>query len=356
MSVVLEKQPVEAPQAEAVRKKEKKRKRGGFAIFLTIVAWGLILAGWIIAARMDDLQFLASWMVMTWSPYWLALAAPAALACLTARRWGFLLLHLVGSAAFLIFGGHYQLPQLFAPAGEGEPVKVMSYNIKSGLAQGMKAVGETILSEDPDVVLLQECWRGPISESLEKELPGYRVLGDGSRLIATKLPVISWESRFLLKDSRYGLMEAILETPSGPVAFMSVHKPSYNLRTVLPKGATTVARYPGMVAFWQTKLLKELKEEVEEAQQLYPVVLGGDFNCPPVGRRYDVLDGLLDDSFAQAGQGWNLTFPSALPGISIDRIWLDNRLAARESRVVASRASDHLPLVTVFGSRQKPLD
>lgn len=351
MAAVLEKQVVEAPQAEAPKKDKRKKRRSWFPVAASLTAWLLILAGYLMATRWDDHQFPASWMVMMWSPYWLALAAPSALLCLGARRWGMVLLHSGLTAAFLFLGGHYQVRSPLRPAGQGAGIKVMSYNVKGGLVAGIDAVASVIRQESPDVVLLQECWKGPIAKTLGDRLEGYTIVGEGSRLIATRLPVTSWNTHRLLEESRYGMTEALIETAQGPMVFMTIHQPSYNLRSAMVKGPQVGLRYPGMVTYWQTKLLKEMKAEVQEAQKQHPVILGGDFNCPPIGPRYDILDEVLDDSFAQAGSGFNLTFPSTIPGISIDRIWIDPRLTSRESRVVESEASDHRPLVTVFAPR-----
>jgi endonuclease/exonuclease/phosphatase family metal-dependent hydrolase len=81
-----------------------------------------------------------------------------------------------------------------------------------------------------------------------------------------------------------------------------------------------------------------------------PVVVLGDFNATPRYAAYRALTGRLMDARRLAGvrQG-ALTFPSRLPLIRIDHIFVSRGLEARSVHAAASPlsriASDHLPLV-----------
>ena len=83
------------------------------------------------------------------------------------------------------------------------------------------------------------------------------------------------------------------------------------------------------------------------------MILLGDFNATPRARAYRTLASEFTDARLQApGAGQGPTFPSRLPMLAIDHVFL--RGPVRAVRVetfagpLARQASDHLPLIVAF--------
>jgi endonuclease/exonuclease/phosphatase (EEP) superfamily protein YafD len=75
-------------------------------------------------------------------------------------------------------------------------------------------------------------------------------------------------------------------------------------------------------------------------------VLMGDFNTPRDSKWFAAYDGLYTNAFDQSGQGWRGTWPSLVPVLDIDHIWIAGNLLAVCTQVPAIRSSDHRPVVS----------
>jgi endonuclease/exonuclease/phosphatase family metal-dependent hydrolase len=84
-----------------------------------------------------------------------------------------------------------------------------------------------------------------------------------------------------------------------------------------------------------------------------PLILVGDFNATPHAQAYRTLAARFVDARRQApGPGPTPTFPSRLPMLAIDHVFLDGPVRATRAETLsgplARVASDHLPLVVDF--------
>ncbi|MGZ3315071.1 MAG: endonuclease/exonuclease/phosphatase family protein [Caulobacteraceae bacterium] len=84
-----------------------------------------------------------------------------------------------------------------------------------------------------------------------------------------------------------------------------------------------------------------------------PLILLGDFNATPHAQAYRTLAARFIDARVQApGPGRTPTFPSRLPMLAIDHVFLDGKVRATRVQTVsgplARMASDHLALVVDF--------
>jgi endonuclease/exonuclease/phosphatase family metal-dependent hydrolase len=87
--------------------------------------------------------------------------------------------------------------------------------------------------------------------------------------------------------------------------------------------------------------------------QAHPMILLGDFNATPHARAYRAVAAGFTDARLQApGAGQALTFPSRLPMLAIDHVFLRGPVRAVRvetfSGPLAREASDHLPLIVDF--------
>ena len=91
-----------------------------------------------------------------------------------------------------------------------------------------------------------------------------------------------------------------------------------------------------------------------------PVILLGDFNATPRYQAYQRLGRRLRDGRRAAGvRGGALTFPSRLPMLRIDHIFVSDGIAISDVHApdgeVVRKASDHLPLVGDFALEPFPI-
>ncbi len=76
-----------------------------------------------------------------------------------------------------------------------------------------------------------------------------------------------------------------------------------------------------------------------------PVVLAGDLNAVPEAPELAPLLGAFADAWTRAGDGPGFTIPVEAPNRRIDYVLTSPEIEARSARVIATTASDHLPVV-----------
>jgi len=86
-----------------------------------------------------------------------------------------------------------------------------------------------------------------------------------------------------------------------------------------------------------------VKSHVERSP--YPVILGGDFNDPPVSYTYNVFDGFLKDAFLEGGRGFGFSYAGTIPFLRIDFIFVSDSFEVSGFEVDKSEQfSDHYPV------------
>lgn len=102
----------------------------------------------------------------------------------------------------------------------------------------------------------------------------------------------------------------------------------------------------------QIQLIREVLTTTRES-----VVLLGDLNATPETPEIAAITEDLADAWAQAGVGDGFTYDAATPHARIDYVLSSPDVVARTAAVVATDASDHLPVVVDLalpGSRVRP--
>ena len=87
-------------------------------------------------------------------------------------------------------------------------------------------------------------------------------------------------------------------------------------------------------------------------EETLPVILCGDMNSTPNNRVYRMLSGRLRDAFAEAGEGWGMTYHARLPAVRIDYVFVSEEWEVVSARVREARLSDHLPLLVSLRLRR----
>ena len=86
-------------------------------------------------------------------------------------------------------------------------------------------------------------------------------------------------------------------------------------------------------------------------EETLPVILCGDLNSTPNNRVYRTLSGRLRDAFAEAGEGWGMTYHARLPAVRIDYVFVSEEWEVVAARVQEAHLSDHLPLLVTLRLR-----
>jgi endonuclease/exonuclease/phosphatase family metal-dependent hydrolase len=229
------------------------------------------------------------------------------------------------------------------------PLRVMTYNIHHGLdvdfSMDLQAIIDVIKAENPDVVVLNEVNRARITNGYVDTLLliSHRLgmpyvfganIGDrqyGNALLS-RYPILAWDNtHYAHKTTEVrGLLRAVVQAGGEPVTFFATHLDHL-------EGQGNVRA--GQVA-----------EALEKWAGESRAILLGDLNAEPDAPE---LQGIYEvgfqDALAVTGQEDVFTFWDPTPSRRLDFIFLTPDLSLGRAWVVASRASDHLPVLAEVG-------
>jgi endonuclease/exonuclease/phosphatase family metal-dependent hydrolase len=234
-----------------------------------------------------------------------------------------------------------------ATASYKKRLRVMSYNIHVGIGMDKKLdlarIAEVIRRERPVLVGLQEVDRGVQRTQRRDEIAELARLTKMEYAFAPNLD---------FQGGQYGV--AILSRH--PILALD-HRRFQHLREAERRGFIRVQINVGgkRIHFVTTHLdYQHADNRLYETQQLLralgdlagPVIVAGDFNDEPSGSSYKLMLSAFVDAWSGEDKE-SLTFPADKPVKRIDYIFIkrDAGVNAKDARVVATQASDHLPLV-----------
>jgi endonuclease/exonuclease/phosphatase (EEP) superfamily protein YafD len=241
---------------------------------------------------------------------------------------------------FLLLSGSISLMDL-GRSGAGAPAngdfKVMTFNVHFGSRKTPDLLN-LIRSENPDVVLLQENFGDQDSPAnfLQSNLPGWHLVRFKGAATLTKYPILSSEGISLNDQRFHGLLVTVLQTPKEELKVINAHwsAPQSALGWNPIKSASVVKIHE------LTTTLRTIKSSD------LPTLLAGDLNTPPTHHAIRRLSADLESSFEVKGVGPGWSFPSGMPMVRIDHIFLSAKLKTTQCRLGPKLGSDHLPLIS----------
>lgn len=229
-------------------------------------------------------------------------------------------------------------------------MKVMTYNIRLGIQQGVGAIAAVIRAEDPDLVALQEVgqsWRmGPAGDTSAElaaqtelrhfhyvatifEPPGHHY----GHALLSRWPIIPIET--------FHFAQQIDEPRAALIARIS-----------RPEGALNViATHLSHLGEERARQSAQLVELVRKARELPPpLLLLGDLNEEPSVQWMQELESQLTSAtkFDAAA-----SFPSSAPTQRIDHIMVSGADMLSASVLAQPDASDHYPLTALIRLRSE---
>jgi endonuclease/exonuclease/phosphatase (EEP) superfamily protein YafD len=230
------------------------------------------------------------------------------LVSLVCKSWSLGIGITLGALTFAWFWGHLFTPRLAEPEENANTLTVMTYNVLAW-HNHTEPILETILAEDPDIVLLQELNHNLALELKERlgDIYPFQILDpeDNPRGIGTisKYPIRATEET-LPGEWIGGPQVMELEWRGEQVTLVNFHMwPTTGIRPLKEVERSFRLRET------EARLMAELAEQREIA------IFGGDANCTSLSEAYRILTGELIDSFREAGFGPGHTFPgSDIPG------------------------------------------
>jgi endonuclease/exonuclease/phosphatase family metal-dependent hydrolase len=248
--------------------------------------------------------------------------------------------------------------------GGQQPMRLMTFNIKSYVAEDLKLGFEPIVAEldrqAPDVLVMQDA---PILEEPDSEMPpplavwlkGRHVYSRSQYIVASRWPLKNCAPHDLRAGEQAAeFIVCTVDTPAGPLDLVTTHfiSPRDGLN------ATRHERLRGLEA-WRANLAERLGQSrrladwIAQRDPARRLIVAGDLNAP---ERSGVVRQLLAlglrDAFSAGGRGWGYTHGHSLrPHITflrIDHILVNGALGVRASWSGGKEASEHRPVVADF--------
>jgi endonuclease/exonuclease/phosphatase family metal-dependent hydrolase len=220
-------------------------------------------------------------------------------------------------------------------------MRVMTYNIRLGIQQGVEAIADVIAHAGPDVVALQEVgdrWQmGPAGDTTAEiaDKAGFAhhhfacaIHQDGGRYghaLLSRWPIEAREIFHFsqeIDEPRVALVAHVDATPA-PICVVSTH--------LSHRAEERAMHGPELV---------ELVDPLLSAEQ--PTLVLGDLNEDGGADWLEALTARLDDAGASGAQA---TYPNPLPDERIDYVLVHNARATYAEVLDVKEASDHRPLV-----------
>lgn len=225
-------------------------------------------------------------------------------------------------------------------AGTNQNYKIMTYS-KMGRNHNINAVAEVVLSEKPDVLLMQEIDEQETGNLIKL----LSIIYDGA-------PV------FYFTDERNGLILSRYKVTS----LRKKNDFSQAAEIEFPENSARVWNVHLQKSFGNTDLQYQMVDQLAEQISTVnnPVIVAGDFNATVVNYPYKKIKQQLENAFENAGSGFGFTFPSSArhlglltPFMRIDQIFYSRQFDVHQSYVVEqSGDSDHFPVVAIFSLKK----
>ena len=230
-------------------------------------------------------------------------------------------------------------------------MKCMSFNIQHGrhFTKGvidLAHMAKTIADENADLVVLNEVYgKGEGKDFVGQAEEIAKILGYHA-FFAPAIDITGHGPYGNALLSRNPMTETeVVAVPEAPRLYKGYYEDRCLAKAVTEidgKKVTLLGIHFGLQPDEAELCVKTVLEAVEKSP--YPVVLMGDFNLTPDSPILDPIREVLTDTDNFYKGECNFTFPTDVPKIKIDYIFVSPELKVEEVKIPAVVAADHLPV------------
>ena len=290
----------------------------GVALLLSVI----VAVALVVRATVRDLNYPTSsvyyafpWVVIAV----LALAASLLWAGGQRRAWAGALL----SISLMSMVGTWSTTFFSNPClSDDDAIRILFWNVGHGHGT-WERIAEQIAVHDADIVALAEAGRSntTLRQFWYDRFPGYQIqFIDGG----------------LILRSRSTVTDGTVTTLNG---ISRMHESALTDGTL----RIFIVDLDASPRFNKQDMIRAIFERADGGSG--PAVVMGDFNTPIDARGFREIRDRYHHAFESAGRGFTATWPTAVPLVAIDHIWLSHDITARCARIIRSDASDHRAIV-----------
>lgn len=242
-------------------------------------------------------------------------------------------------------------------ASAQEDLKIMSYNVKqfnrfewSDEPDMPGRILEFIKEEDPDILGIQEYYKGEISVAQNYPYKYIKYKEDQSyfgQAILSKYPIINSGSLNFPTRSNNNAIFSDIVVGKDTLRVINMHLQSYSLKpdvnNLEKEQSKRVFLGMGKTFVRQEEQMKIVLENMEETP--HKVILLGDMNNSAYSYIYREFTAAgLNDAFKKKGNGFGRSFDFKYFPLRIDYIFADERLEVTSFETMKKPFSDHFPI------------
>lgn len=242
-----------------------------------------------------------------------------------------------------------------------DDISILSYNVRQFNQFGWdkqedipQKIGELIRREDPDIMALQEYYKGELK--VAERFP-YKYINIKSKnaefglALLSKFPIIDSGSLDFPTSSNNNAIFADIVVQQDTMRFINVHLQSFTLKPDLDKvdndRSKKVFLGMGQTFATQQNQMQMILNFMETSP--YKVVLLGDFNNTAYSYIYRKLTSSgLKDAFKEKGHGIGRTFDFDYFPLRIDYIFVNDSIEVTSFKTQEASYSDHFPIKTTI--------
>lgn len=230
-------------------------------------------------------------------------------------------------------------------------LKILSCNVQAFKPDFAKVL-EEITAFDPDVIALQEAFRG--DPRMDEFFRGWHEIRHGHFWVGSRYPItLVSDCNVTTFGGRLAGMLVQIDTPGGSIVFGDVHLMTarFGLLELNRKSLVTGDGTRELENFEGERYLEsiEIRSQVDSARNDRPLIVCGDFNTPVSSSLFRKQWGDLQSAFDTAGFGYGYTspckgnryWPDNTPWARIDHILCSNEWTIRDCQIGKSAGSDH---------------
>jgi endonuclease/exonuclease/phosphatase family metal-dependent hydrolase len=265
----------------------------------------------------------------------------------------------------------------------GEPIKVMSFNVRlfdlynwTHNAETRASIFAYFEKEQPDILCLQEFYNSTRNFKNDRDLRGIlkakhahveyplTLYGADSWGIATysAYPIVNKGVLYFDEKTANICIFTDVRTQEDTIRIYNCHLQSvrfqdedYRFFENLGEGqeeAEKLKRTRKILSRLKIAYIKRAAQAELIAEHIrqspHPVVLCGDFNDTPASYTYQTVAGELSDAFIESGSGTGTSYAGPLPGLRIDYILHSSSFNSFGFTTDRVKLSDHFPLSTML--------